>query len=444
MIYYTTLTNTALAKISAALAAGTTLTMAQMAVGDGNGTTPNPTPASTGLVHEVYRANVNQVAVNQDGYLVAEMIIPMDDGGFAIREIALYDNAGALFAIGNMPTIEKPDITDNSVGELVLRMIVAISNASVINLTINGTLVTATQDWVEANFNLSALLPGGTTGQILRKRSNTDGDTEWADPTSVNVVVNTREETQTLVANQTVVDLTTTSTTGLAVYIDGIRLPRSLYTVNTATRITLSTSYPAGTLITLVQNEPAAQLQAIPIGMTIMLGVTATPAQLFGYGTWERVAEGKAIFGQSSADTDFDTLAKTGGSKTHTHSGSTATAGSHNHSGSSAAGGSHNHGGKTGSTILTVDQMPAHTHSWYGASLSTFANGSAKEGYEYYGTGDQTTSTGGSQGHDHTISDSGTHTHGISSDGTHSHGFTTGSSSNLPPYYTVALWLRTA
>lgn len=40
MVYYTTLTNAALAKISAALAAGTMLTMSEMAVGDGNGTTP--------------------------------------------------------------------------------------------------------------------------------------------------------------------------------------------------------------------------------------------------------------------------------------------------------------------------------------------------------------------------------------------------------------------
>lgn len=454
MTYYTTLTNAALAKISAALAAGTTLTMSEMAVGDGNGTTPNPTPTSTGLVHEVYRAPVNQLAVNQDGYLVAEMIIPMDDGGFTVREIALFDDDGALFAIGNMPAIYKPQITENSLGELVLRMVIAIDHAETINLTIDSTLVTATQNWVEANFSLTALLPGGTTGQILRKRSNLDGDTEWASPTNVNIVVNTLEETQTLAASQTIVDLTTVSTTGLAVYIDGIRLPRSRYTINTATRITLSTSYPAGTLITLTQNEPAGNLEAVKVGQIIMLGLTTAPATLFGYGTWARVAEGRAIFGYSASDADHDAIGETGGSKTHTHTGSTNTAGSHSHAGTTGGGGDHSHGGNTGSTTLTVDQIPAHSHMLPegGTNYAIYGQATGQPNVTTEDFDNSTNSTrrsltsetGGGQGHSHSISSSGTHAHSISSDGTHGHSVSTNAGSNLPPYFTVALWQRTA
>lgn len=447
MIYFTTLTNSALTKISAALVAGTTLTMSEMAVGDGNGTTPNPTPASTGLIHEVFRGSVNQLAVNTDGQLVAELVIPIDSGGYTVREIALYDDDGDLFAIGNTPAIDKPEITENALGELVLRMIIAIDHASTINLTIDSALVTATQQWVEFNFSPAALFPGGTTGQILAKKSNADGDTEWKDPTAVNVIVDTIEETQTLAASQAVITLASVSTTGLAVYIDGIRLPKTQWTPNTATQITLSQSYPAGTLITLTQNEPSGQLQAVSVGQIIMLGLSTTPAALFGYGTWARVAEGRAIFGYTAADADFDTIGETGGSKTHSHSGSTGTAGSHNHGASTGSGGDHNHSGNTGGTALTTDQIPAHAHTQKGSS-----DGGGSFGYQMdYNnsaanptTSIATSETGGGQAHAHTIESSGSHQHGISNDGTHSHSLSTGSASSLPPYFTVAMWQRTA
>ena len=100
MVYYTTLTNTTLAKISAALASGTQLTISEMAVGDGNGLPTNPAPNNTQLVREVYRAAVNQIGLNQNGRLVAEMIVPANIGGFTVREIALFDDDGDMFAIG--------------------------------------------------------------------------------------------------------------------------------------------------------------------------------------------------------------------------------------------------------------------------------------------------------------------------------------------------------
>lgn len=518
MAYYTTLTNAALAKISAALAAGTQLTMSEMAVGDGNGAETNPAPTDTGLVNEVYRAPVNQLGVNTEGYLVAEMIVPVDVGGFSVREIALLDSDGDLFAIGKIPRIDKPALAENAVGELVLRMIIAIDHASTINLTIDTALVTATQQWVEFNFNPGALFPGGTTGQVLRKASNIDGDTEWADPTQVNVVVDTIEESQTLAAAQTVVTFTTVTTTGLAVYIEGIRLPRSAWTADTATQITLASSYPAGSNLTAVQNEPAANLEPIKVGQIIMLGLTTEPAQLFGYGTWARVAEGRAIFGLNAGDTDFNTLAKTGGSKEHIHTGSTNSAGAHSHTGGTGAGGDHFHGGSTqsagehthttqsagshshggavssgGNHNHTVQSGGSHTHTvpidGWGASQSlgalpepttsgrlitgsgkqedseqleslahantavtTSTSGSHTHGVDFNGEHAHSISSDGSHAHTvnsagthaHGIQNSGTHAHSISQDGTHSHTVTTGSTNHLPPYFTVAMWQRTA
>lgn len=553
MSYITLITNAGLAKITAALAGGTQISMGAIAVGDGNGTTPVPGQNQTSLVREVYRSAVNQVAINDEGKLVAEIVIPQTVGGFTVREIALFDSDGALFAVGSTPTIQKPNVIENAAAELVLRLIVSISNSAVIQLTAAGTII-ATRDWVESNFALDSLLGGGTTNQILAKRSNLDGDTEWRDPSAVNIKVDVIEETKTLTANQTVINLTTVTTVGAAVYVEGIRLPRSRYTVNSVTQLTLNQAYPVGTLVTIVQNEPAAQIEAVPVGQVVMLGLSATPQQLFGYGTWEQVGKGRAIFGLDDTDSDFNTLAKTGGGKTHSHSGSTSANGSHNHSGSTAAGGNHDHGGVsgsggahdhgattafagdhshggatgsggshthggetasggnhshgnfTGSTTLTEAQLPAHDHAYldrYQSENSAYTGAATnKEAMPSFhnnnlGVGDsdndnntflyiekETGTAGAGEAHNHTISNSGDHKHGITADGnhnhsinssgthahqiaaaanhnhtisgsgthahdiagdgSHSHSVTTGTASSLPPYYTVALWMRTA
>ena len=463
MSYITLITNAGLAKITAAIGGGTQITMGQIAVGDGNGIPTIPSQTQTALVNERYRANANQIAINSDGKLVAELVIPQSVGGFTVREIALFDSSGDLFAVGSTPAIQKPTVAENAAAELVMRLIVVISNSAVIEMTA-ANLILATRDWVEANFAIEAMVPGGLTNQILAKKSNLDGDTEWRDPAAVNVTVDVIEETQTLSAEQTVVTLTTVNTYGVAVYIEGIRLPRSRYTVNTATQITLSQSYPAGTLITVAQNEPAAQIQAVPIGQIIMLGLATDPAQLFGYGTWARVAEGRAIFGMNGADVDFNTIGKTGGQKLHAHSGTTETAGSHNHGATTGSGGNHNHGGATGTagehahggttggTAITVAQMPNHNHGMVagvtaaGVITGTVDGNANSSGMIYTG------SNGDNQPHDHsivtesahshTVSNSGTHTHALSSDGTHSHIVNTAQTTSLPPFYTVALWQR--
>lgn len=465
MSYITLITNAGLAKITAALAGGTQITMGQIAIGDGNGNTTIPNQTQTALVNERYRANANQIAINSEGKLVAELIVPQTVGGFTVREIALFDSDGDLFAVGSTPAIQKPSVVENAAAELVIRLIVAVSNTAVIQLTAEN-LIVATRDWVETNFAAAAMFPGGTTGQILAKKSNLDGDTEWKDPSSVNITVDVIEETQTLAASQTVVTLEEVNTNGVAVYIDGIRLPRSRYTVNSATQITLAQAYPAGTLITLTQNEPASQIQAIPVGQIIMLGLATHPATLFGYGTWEQVAQGRAIFGLNGSDVDFNTLGKTGGQKFHAHSGTTETAGAHNHGAATAAGGdhnhtgttgqagAHNHTGNTGGTTLTIDQIPSHTHQMEaGVTAAGYITGTVDGNANESGMV-TTNATGGGQAHSHTIStesahahtvaSSGTHTHGINSDGTHSHVLNTAQTTSLPPYFTVALWQRTA
>lgn len=84
-----------------------------------------------------------------------------------------------------------------------------------------------------------------------------------------------------------------------------------------------------------------AALQALyPVGsIYINSAVTTNPATLFGFGTWTEFGSGKVLVGLDAADTLFDSLEETGGSKnavvvSHTHtatSTSTVTDPGHNH-----------------------------------------------------------------------------------------------------------------
>ena len=59
--------------------------------------------------------------------------------------------------------------------------------------------------------------------------------------------------------------------------------------------------------------------EAFPVG-AVYINVTGTdPATELGYGTWEQIAEGQFLVGQTSGDADFDEAEETGGGKTHGH-----------------------------------------------------------------------------------------------------------------------------
>lgn len=460
MAYTTLITNSGLAKISAALAGGPNISLPIVAVGDANGGLVYPQQNQTALFREVYRASANMVTLNSAGHLTIELVIPQTVGGFQVREIGVFDSDGDLFAVGSTPVITKPTLAENSAAELVLRLIVAISNAAVVNLTAGSTVV-ATRDWVEANFAIGSQLNGGTTGQVLTKASNADGDTFWDDPANASVVVNTIEETQTLSAWQTTVTLNVCTTTGLAVYLDGIRLPRTSWVADSATQITLTSADSATHQITLVQNEPAAGIESVKVGQVIMLGISTTPSQLLGYGTWQQVAKGRAVFGWDVEDPQFAVIRGQAGSKTHGHNGYAAAGGAHSHSTNTA--GSHSHGTETGGTALTTAQMPTHAHGGYAGggfergggataavipSVTQRNNGTLDDQDNVTPTNNSTkavtATNGGGLPHKHPINADGSHAHITNATGTHTHEITVSETSNVPPYEILALWLRTA
>lgn len=260
--YYTLLTKIGQARIANAVALNQMVNLTYMAVGDGNGNPTTPNENQTALVREKYRATINQLTVDPENpnYLVAEMIVPTNVGGWSIYEVGVFDDQNQLIAVANFPATYKPELAEGSGRDLIVRIIIQVSNTSVVTLKIDPAITLASQAWVAANYVKKTTVAGGTTGQILAKKSNANEDFQWVEPTAaVDVNVFSREETQTVATGQTIINLAQLTTDGAAIYIEGIRLRDDQFTVNSPTRLTLATSYPAGTKVTIVQNEETSR-----------------------------------------------------------------------------------------------------------------------------------------------------------------------------------------
>lgn len=149
--YKAVLTKIGAAKIVAATAGGTKINLTHMAVGDGGGSLPTPDPAQTKLIAEKHRAALNKVIVDpkKKNYLVAELVIPPEIGGFWMRELGLYDEVGALIAVSNMAESYKPLLSEGSGRAQTLRMVVIVSDMDTVNLLIDSSTVLATQEYVD-------------------------------------------------------------------------------------------------------------------------------------------------------------------------------------------------------------------------------------------------------------------------------------------------------
>lgn len=255
-----------LQRMAAAEAAGEPINITEMAVGDGNGNPVEITQDQTALVRERFRAAVNRVYRDpeRDNKYTAELVIPATEGGFTLREIGLFDDQGGLFVVGNLPETYKPVAAEGAFADTIVRFEFLVTNATVVTLQIDPNVAVASQSWIINNITMATLLPGGTTGQVAKKASNADGDIVWGDPGEFNITVDTLEETQTLAAGQTQIDLAVCTTRGLAVYIEGVRINMGAglaeWAVNPAdedTSLILGKSWPAGSKALLVQNNPA-------------------------------------------------------------------------------------------------------------------------------------------------------------------------------------------
>lgn len=149
--YYTLPTAIGEAKIANAIALGTTITISEIAIGDGGGVTPVPDSDVPALVNEVRRAPINTSVVDPDNpsWIVVEQVLPPDIGGWTIREIGLYDADGDLIAYGNYPETYKPVLSEGSGRTQTIRFVMQVSDTAAVTLKVDPSVVLATREYVD-------------------------------------------------------------------------------------------------------------------------------------------------------------------------------------------------------------------------------------------------------------------------------------------------------
>ncbi|HCM8988485.1 TPA: phage tail protein [Salmonella enterica subsp. enterica serovar Dublin] len=149
--FYTLLTEIGAAKLASAAALGVPLKITHMAVGDGGGVLPTPSAQQTALVAEKRRAALNMLYIDpqNSSQIIAEQVIPETEGGWWIREVGLFDETGALIAVGNSPESYKPQLTEGSGRTKTVRMVLITSSTDNITLKIDPAVVLATRKYVD-------------------------------------------------------------------------------------------------------------------------------------------------------------------------------------------------------------------------------------------------------------------------------------------------------
>ncbi|WP_313627416.1 phage tail protein [Kosakonia sp.] len=149
--YYAILTNQGAAKLAAATALGTQIHITQMAVGDGNGSLPTPDATQTQLLNLKRIGAVNTLTVDaaNANQIIAEQVIPENEGGYWIREMGLFDDDGVLIAIANCPETYKPLLQEGSGRTQTIRMALIVSSTAAVTLKIDPSVVLATRKYVD-------------------------------------------------------------------------------------------------------------------------------------------------------------------------------------------------------------------------------------------------------------------------------------------------------
>ncbi|EBA3389897.1 phage tail protein [Salmonella enterica] len=192
--FYTLLTDRGMAKIASALADKKQLHLQKMAVGDGGGQYYEPTASQTNLRHEVWRGEMNTltVAPNNPNWLIAELVLPEEVGGWYVREVGVFDNEGELIAIGKFPESYKPLLPGGCGKQVCIRLIMEVSNTTAVTLTVDPSIVLATRDYVDVRLDEhehSTNHPDATFTQKgftrLSNATDSDDETKAATPKAV-------------------------------------------------------------------------------------------------------------------------------------------------------------------------------------------------------------------------------------------------------------------
>lgn len=176
--FYTLLTSIGKAKIANSSVLGSKVNFVKMKVGDGNGKYYNPTEEQTDLVNTVWEGNITHISVdeNNPNWINIEVMIPANVGGFMIREYGVFDEEGNMLAIAKCAESYKPVAEDGSTKELLIKMVLAVSNTENITLKIDPTIIFAKKSELEVLENKIRDLKGVYAEDLLNETVIIEGE----------------------------------------------------------------------------------------------------------------------------------------------------------------------------------------------------------------------------------------------------------------------------
>ncbi|KEI96351.1 phage tail protein [Clostridium botulinum] len=149
--FYTLLTEIGKAKIANSAGFGSKINFVKMKVGDGGGSYYNPREDQEDLINTVWEGNITHVAIDEKNpnWINVEMMIPANVGGFMIREYGVFDEDNNMLAIAKCAESYKPLAEDGSTKELIMKMVLTVSNTENITLKIDPTIIFAKKSEIE-------------------------------------------------------------------------------------------------------------------------------------------------------------------------------------------------------------------------------------------------------------------------------------------------------
>ncbi|EKI8068269.1 phage tail protein [Campylobacter coli] len=199
--YYTILTKIGIAKFIAARASGNGINLQSFKL---SSKVILPSEEMQSLEEIVYEANINSKSIdeNNPNYINLMCYVPSDIGGFEINAIGIYDEVGDLLAIGNLPRTYKPILKEGSAKELMIKIVMELSNAEEVILKLDPSVIMASRDYVDA-IKIELELKIETLKEELKALINTKEDKgvaanlDKALKTELTKLINKKENTGT-------------------------------------------------------------------------------------------------------------------------------------------------------------------------------------------------------------------------------------------------------
>jgi len=376
------------AMVAESIRENTPINLNALAVGDADYA---PSEAQTALMSERARVALTEITIDADNprWVRVTAVLPPDIGGWALYEVGVFAENGNLFAVGKLDGSYKPVYADGLVKEIAIDVILEVTTEANVILTADPHVIIATRQWVRDY--LGDKLDGLTS--LVNTKAPSSRKIETAAPLtgggdlSEDRIFGIKAASEDQAGAVELADAAETKA-GLddkrAVHPKGLKTLLDGYNFfSKFTWAVLTAIWPR--YIPLPWSGPISE---IPNGWQLCDGSDGAPD-----------LRGRFIVGAGG----LYGVGAQGGADSHRHTLS----------------------GTTGSTALTVAQMPPHTHD-ESSSGKVGGIGSITSGsYQVLNpssTTTKTSSTGNGQGH----------THGLSG--------STGTASSLPPYYALA-WI---